>query len=129
MVKRILFVCKHNRFRSRVALAYFNKINNNKRIKAESSGILQGFLPLDKYQVKTAKEFGLNILGKPRTTSMELLKKQNLIIVIANDIPKTIFSYKWYKDKVIIWRIRYVNEGSDINGDRRIIKAIIKKVN
>lgn len=59
---------------------------------------------------------------------MELLKEQDLIIVIANDIPKAIFSYKWYKDKVIIWKISDVKEGSDIKGDRRVVKSIIKKI-
>ncbi len=125
---KLLFICKHNRFRSRVALAYFNKINKNKKIKAESSGILEGFLPLDKNQVRIAKEFGLNILGKPRATSMELLKKQDLVIVIANDIPRAIFSYKWYKDKIQIWKIKDVAEGSDTKGNRRIIQSVIKKV-
>ena len=35
---KILFICKYNRFRSRVAAAYFKKINKNSKIKVESAG-------------------------------------------------------------------------------------------
>ena len=48
MTKSILFVCKYNRFRSRVAEAYFKKINKNKNISVKSAGIIKGNLPLDK---------------------------------------------------------------------------------
>jgi len=37
---KILFVCKHNRFRSKVAEAFFNKLKKNKKIKAESAGLV-----------------------------------------------------------------------------------------
>ena len=39
MVKKILFVCKFNRFRSKVAEAYFKKINRNRRIKERRFGL------------------------------------------------------------------------------------------
>ncbi len=125
---KILFICKYNRFRSRVAEAYFKKMNKNKNIKATSGGLIKGFLPLDKYQVKMAKRFNINILGKPRTLSMDMLKEQDRIIVIADDVPKTIFNYKWYKDKVSFWKIKDVLEGTDNKGNERIIKSIIEKV-
>ena len=125
---KILFVCKYNRFRSRIAEVYFKKINRNKKIKVSSAGLIKGYLPLDRNQVRNAKEFGLNILGKPRTTSMEMLRNQDLIIIIADDIPKTIFNKNWYKDKVIIWKIPDVKEGRDVEGNRKIIRAILKKV-
>ena len=125
---KILFICKYNRFRSRVAEAYFKKRNKNKNIKATSAGLVKGFLPLDNNQVKIAKRFGVNILGKPKTFSMDMLKEQDKIIVIVDDIPKTIFNYKWYKDKVTFWKIKDVLEGTDNKGNERIIKSIFKKV-
>ena len=125
---RILFVCKYNRFRSRVAKAYFNKINKNKNINAESAGLIKGFLPLDQNQLKVAKKFGLNIKGNPKNISMDLLKKQDKIIVIANDISKKIFCYKWYRNKVILWKIKDVINGNDNKGNERVIKDIIKRV-
>ena len=125
---KILFVCKYNRFRSRIAEAYFNKVNKNKNIVAESAGVIEGFLPLDKNQIKTAEKFGFSILGKPRTTSMEMLRDFDKIIIVANDVPKSIFSYFLYKDKVIKWNIPDVVEGKSIDENEKIVKKIIKKV-
>jgi len=125
----ILFVCKYNRFRSRVAEAYFKKINKDESINASSGGIIKGFLPLDKDEVRVAKNFGISILGKPRALSVELLKSQDKIIVVANDVPKKVFSYGAYKNKVEIWKIPDANEGK--TQDKRlseIIEKIIKKV-
>lgn len=125
----ILFVCKYNRFRSRVAEAYFKKINRNKKISASSAGLIQGFFPLDKDQVRIAKnDFGININGKPRAMSMNLLKKQDMIIVIADDVPRNIFNYKWYKDRIFSWKIRDNNDNSTDKEIRKTIMQIIKKI-
>jgi protein-tyrosine-phosphatase len=127
---RILFVCKYNRFRSRVAEAYFNKINKNKKIKAESAGIIRGFYPLNKTQVKNAEKFGINIIGKPRGLSMELLKRIDLIVITANDVSKEIFQFnKKYLQKIIVWKIQDVKRGSNEKGNIKSIKLIIRKVN
>ena len=87
----ILFVCKYNKFRSRIAEAYLKKINKNKDIKAESAGLIEGIYPLEKEQVEVAKEMGLNIEGKPKALSSRLLKNQDLIVLVANDVPPIIF--------------------------------------
>ena len=88
---KILFVCKYNRFRSRVAEAYFKKINRNRRIKVKSAGIFVGSYPLEKEQVEVAKEMDLDIEGKPKALSSRLLKDQDLIVLVANDVPPIIF--------------------------------------
>jgi len=43
MVKKIniLFICKHNLFRSQVAENFFNKLNKNKKYKSDSAGIIK----------------------------------------------------------------------------------------
>ena len=46
---KILFICKYNAFRSKVAESYFNKMNKNKKIKAFSRGFIMGGAP-DKSQ-------------------------------------------------------------------------------
>ena len=48
-ISKILFICRHNRFRSKIAEGYFNKINKN--VKVKSAGIFIGN-PLDKTQTK-----------------------------------------------------------------------------
>jgi len=113
---RILFVCKYNRFRSRIAEAYFKKINKNKNIEAESAGILKGNYPLDKQQFVLTKKQGVNIQGKPRAISTDLLKTVDVIIIVANDVPKEIFKFKdKYLQKIIVWKISDEQNGNKNN--------------
>jgi len=122
---KILFVCKNNRFRSKIAEAYFKKINKNKNIKFSSAGIFRGS-PIKKQTKEIIKKFNIIIKGKPRTISTDLLKKQDLIIIVANDVPKSIFNKKYFK-KIKIWKIpdSYIVNKKKIE---KIIKKIIKKV-
>ncbi len=123
----ILFVCKYNRFRSRIAEAYFNKINKNKGIHAQSAGLFQGSYPLDPVEVKVAKKFGILLKGKPRAISTKLLKWQNLILIVADDVPVSIFISKHHKNKVVRWKISDENLGNE-NRIGKIIKQILDKV-
>jgi protein-tyrosine-phosphatase len=130
---RILFICKHNLFRSKVAESYFNKINKNPNIKAESAGAIKGdFLTKEQRQVlnlqiKTAKKYGLDIKGKPRGLSTSLLNKQDLVIVVANDLKKSLFNNKRYIKKLIIWNIKDVGYLKEKNM-RKTINKIIRKI-
>jgi protein-tyrosine-phosphatase len=125
----ILFVCKHNRFRSRVAESYFNKINNNKNIHARSAGIIKGTYPLSKNQVLVAKQLGININGKPQSLTAELLIKTNLIIIVADDVPKRVFNPNgYYKGKIVIWRIKDVYDTERKDLIEKTIRSIMKKV-
>ncbi len=128
-MKKILFVCKYNRFRSRIAEAYFNKINKNKNFKAESAGIFQGRFPLDSQQVRLTKKAGININGKPRGISVDLLKKIDLIIIVADNIPKNLFKIKdKYLQEIIVWKIPDEQNGNEKN-IIKIINSIKNKVN
>jgi len=120
-MKKILFICKYNRFRSRVAEAYFNKINKNKSIKAESAGIVRGSA-LNKKQIAVAKkELGIDISGKPRSLTTKLLKWQDIIVIVADDVPPALFKEnKKYGKKLIEWKIK-----DSLNS----IKSIVTKVN
>ncbi len=130
MNAHILFVCRYNRFRSRVAEAYFKKINKNKNIEVKSAGLIQG-RPLDKTQITMASsdEFGLNIRGKPQGLSSKLLMWQNITVVVADDVPPQVFDKnKEYDKKVIVWKINDSKVDGDKREARRIIKEIIKRV-
>ena len=124
----LLFVCKYNRFRSRIAEAYFKKINKNKNISVKSAGIIKGNLPLDKFEKLTAKKFGINIDGNPKTVSSKQLSKIDIIIIVANDVPKEIFKYKGkYIQKLVVWKIKD-NLNDKPKEVEKIIKQIMKKV-
>jgi protein-tyrosine-phosphatase len=113
---KILFICKYNAFRSRIAEEYFKKINKNKKIQSISRGfIVDG--NADSEQVELAKNLlGINITKRnPISIKLKDLKESDLIIVVADDVPKMMFNYK--RDslikKIIFWGIKdeqYKNE-------------------
>ena len=123
----ILFVCRYNRFRSRIAEAYFKKINKNKNIKARSAGLIKG-LPLNPETVKEAKKFGINIQGKVRGLSSLLMRWQKITIVVADNVPSIVFNKnKRLGKRVIVWKIKDANY-EDKKDIKRVIKEIIKRV-
>ncbi len=127
MSKKILFVCKHNRFRSKVAEMFFNKYNKNKNYVAIGAGLLPGGYPLDKVQVKVAKEFGIKLSGKPKPITTGLLRKINTLVIVADNVPSEIFQSKKYGLQEYRWEIKDVVRG-DEEEVREIISRIEKKV-
>lgn len=125
----ILFVCRHNRFRSKFAETYFKKINNNKRIKVKSAGIFPGSYPLDKLEIKISKKLGSKISGKPKPVTTKLMEWKNLIVLITNDIknPDNLFNYGKYQNKFINWKISD-NKNNSEKEIEKILKTIMKKV-
>ena len=124
----ILFICRHNRFRSRVAEAYFKKINKNPKIRVKSAGLIKGLYPLSENQVKVARQFGLNIEGRPKGLSMALLKWADYHIITADDVPLSIFnnSEKFGK-KLIHWNIPDAHS-KDPEQIKKSIKIIMSHV-
>jgi len=122
----ILFVCRHNRFRSQVAEDYFNKVNKNKHIVAKSAGIFPG-PPISERLKTIAKKFGIRLNGRPRGVDVNLLKWQDMIVAVSDDISSKLFNYGPYRNKVVEWKIEDEYEGLDEKIEDRI-KRIIKKV-
>jgi len=107
----IIFICKHNVFRSRVAESYFAKINRNKNIHVSSVGLIVGEI-LGINQKKAMKELNVEPISKPKNVSARLLKKQDLVVVVADDVPEEIFNSRIYIKRVIFWRIPDVFDNS-----------------
>jgi protein-tyrosine-phosphatase len=126
----ILFICKYNRFRSRVACSYFNKINRNKRNKAKSAGIIVGGEDLNPLQVKAAMELGINIRGKPSPVTTEKLIWEDIIVIVADNVPPEIFKFNEarFQKKTIVWKIPDIRPGDGKKEIVKIIHLIIKKV-
>ena len=126
--KKILFVCKYNAFRSRVAEEYFNKTSPEN--KAISRGIIMGENS-DWVQRNIAKSLlGINIAKrKPLPLSFQSMRDADLIIVAANYIPKIIFNYPLpsIQKKLIIWKIKDEQARNKKNITRIVLK-IKKKV-
>ncbi|MFH1358391.1 MAG: hypothetical protein ABIH37_00720 [archaeon] len=129
---KILFVCRYNRFRSKFAEAYFKKINENKKIKISSGGVIPGLHKLRPRELKgrefIKKKYGLKIKGKPKGINTTLLKKQDLIIIVADDVHKTLFSKKEYSKEVIQWKIPD-EESGNLKNLYKTTEAIVQKIN
>lgn len=129
---KILFICKANRFRSKVAEAYFKKINKNKKIIASSTGIIELGGNLSDYEKKKNQfiydEFGLKLGGVSRGITIKMLRENDKIVVVAKDIGKEIFDNPKWKDKVQYWGIEDEKGDGDKTRIRKIIKEIMSKV-
>ena len=68
----------------------------------------------------------MNIEGKPRAISTDLLRNIDLIVIVANDVPESLFNPRY--QKIIKWNISDVKEGKDYEADRKVMKRIFKKV-
>ncbi len=119
---KILFICKYNRFRSRIAEAIFNKLNKNKKYKVKSAGIIRGN-PLDKNQLNIAKKLELNIKGNPKGLASSLLKWQDITVIVADNVPPEIINNKKHGKKLIVWKIPDAKTNS-----RKEIEEIINKI-
>lgn len=126
---KIIFICKYNAFRSKIAESYFKKINKNPQIKVISRGFFMGDRA-DNVQRKMAKTLlDVKIQGDSVPVNINELVSANKIIVVANDIPKIMFNYS-YEDlqkKLEIWRIKD-EQKKNVKNIENIIKAIKKRV-
>jgi protein-tyrosine-phosphatase len=124
---KILFICRHNVFRSRVAEEYMKRISKH---EVSSGGLIKYSGNVHPIQAEVCKEFGLFLPNQSKTLSVENLKDQDLVIVVADDVPKELI-IEWYvpKDKLRRWEINDVYpQNMNKEEARRIIKEIIKKV-
>jgi len=108
-MKTIIFICKYNVFRSRVAEAYFNKINTNKKWNAISRGLIMGGNSDAEQREIVNKILDIKITKrKPMPVTLQELIKSDLIVVVAEDIPEIIFNYQLInlQKRLVIWKIK-----------------------
>jgi len=121
----ILFICRHNRFRSKVAEAIFNKLNKNKSIKAESAGIIKD-IPASKNVRKVLKEKRMKLKSIiSRRFNEGIIRRTDIIVIVADNVSKGIF--RKFRKKIIVWKISDVSQ-SDVKGIRKRVGMIEKRV-
>jgi protein-tyrosine-phosphatase len=123
-IKKILFVCKHNRFRSKVAEAAFNKYNKNRNIKAVSGGLFTG-KPPEKNVIDIGEKYGLKINNQSKPIKDEDFRSLDLVVIVANNVPASLFKGK--VKKVIVWKIPDTTQDNKKRIEE-ITKQIIIKV-
>lgn len=102
---KILFLCRHNRFRSKVAEAIFNKLNKNKKFRCESAGLMIDVsrMYVAPYVIEAARKKGYIIKGKPRRITSDQINNFNILIIVADNVDKDFFSN--FKGKIIQWQV------------------------
>jgi protein-tyrosine-phosphatase len=121
---RILFICKYNRFRSQIAEAYFRKINKNKNIEFSSAGVIIGE-PINDAVRQMAKKLGFKIKGKPKGIKESLLERTDLLVIVADNVPASLF--KTRVKEVVVWDIPDVKtpDKKELEGiSRRIMEKV-----
>ncbi|HTY43619.1 MAG TPA: hypothetical protein VMC80_00030 [Patescibacteria group bacterium] len=121
---KILFICKYNRFRSQIADNYFRKINKNKNIKSSSAGIIIGIPVADSVKA-IAKKLGFSVNGKPKGIQEKLLKEIDMLVIVANNVPPSLF--KNITKKVVVWKIPDTTQ-ENYKAIEQISREIMKKV-
>ena len=129
LIKRmnILFICKHNRFRSKVAEALFKKYNKNTNVRAYSAGLIIGGTG-HRHIAQAARHFGITITSKQQSITKELLDAMDIIVDVADDVPSTIFKqYLTPRKKLLVWNIEdFTGEG--IEPRKKIMIKILSRV-
>ena len=124
----VLFVCKYNRFRSKIAEYVFNKNNKNKKYNTRSAGVIAGSYPLDKVEVKAAEELGFELKGRSQELTRELIKWADKVVIVADDVPSWIFEdNNNFKGKLERWNVPDLHNHSKERA-KEIILEIEKKV-
>jgi len=122
----ILFVCRHNRFRSKVAEALFKKYNKNKKIKVDSCGIDLDYILVAKNVVKVLKIFGIKRVNRhPKKINDKLIERADLIVIVADNVSRRTF--KKYEKRVIVWKISDTDQ-NNYKGILKRTKLIEKRI-
>ena len=80
----ILFLCKYNRFRSKLAEAYFNKVNDNSNFVVRSAGLIFDSSPSNVVEIGTARENGLTFSKGFQGMSTDLWDWADKLIIVAD---------------------------------------------
>jgi len=124
---KILFICKHNKFRSKVGEAIFNKLNKNKKIIAESSGIIGSIHDTPKSVIDVLKNKGYRVKRKTaKRVDLDEIKDYDLIIIVADNVNPLFFKSSFDK-KIIWWKITDCLD-TDIEGIKKRVDEIESKV-
>ncbi len=121
---KVLFVCRHNRFRSKVAEALFNNYNKNKRNEAQSRGVKRDLPYVAPLVKKILKEYGIDkVDNTPKFIDDKIINWADKIVVAADNVSAELF-----KDKdVEIWKVQDCDQ-DDEEGIRLRVKHIDERV-
>ena len=129
-MSKILFICRHNCFRSRVAEEYM-KIVSAPDISISSAGLIPSDLGPTQFQREVVREYGFDIPNRAKGITAKLLSEQDYIVNTANDVPNSLLIHPSYnRAELISWDISDVESGIyDKKDTKRIINSLIENCN
>ena len=130
----VLFVCRFNKVRSKIAEAFFKKYT--KKHSAKSAGIVKGSA-VDANVKRIAKRHGINVGGVSQNITVPLLRWHDIMVIVADGIPKSLFAReeKKYGKKLYHWKIKDKAEWSVKDADKmakdieKRVKRLVSKMN
>jgi protein-tyrosine-phosphatase len=118
-IKRVLFICRHNRFRSKVAEAFFKNLDWEDEVR--SRGLVKD-IDVSENVIRAMKKRGVEIEDKKsRILEKEDIGWADLIIIVADNVKLKL------DKKVLVWKISDVSQ-DDIAGINKRIDEIEKRV-
>ena len=127
MKKKVLFICKYNRFRSKIAEARLKKINDS--VSVRSRGIIEGRMNRNKHETEIPLRFGLKIKTQPNGVKYSDLEWAEYVVITANNVPKELFKSHRLKYKIIQWDIDDVYPDTPIREIEKVVEKVIKNTN
>lgn len=125
----ILFVCKHNVFRSRIAEDYF--LQRTSEHNVTSAGVFPYHGPRSSKLVETVKKHGIDLTRKQaEPITCDLLREQDLVVIVADDVPLSLFTNKFYGliGKIGFFDIADVRDASNEEEIERVIAEVKQNV-
>jgi protein-tyrosine-phosphatase len=122
----VLFICRYNKFRSKLAEAFFKKYTN--KHSAKSAGIIKGSAVDDKIKACGSRN-GVKLGGVSQSITVPLLRWYDIMVIVADDVPRSLFADNWekYGKKLEHWKIPDT-EDDNVKEQDRIAKLIEKRI-
>lgn len=123
--EKILFVCRYNQSRSQIARALLEKLDKEKRYEADCAGVIEakGSKDIKNALKKIFREYDLEYKEK-KLLSRSLLENFDRIIIVADDVPKSLFDPENEKGtKVEKWSVKDGHKYGNITKKKRLEKV------
>ena len=114
----VLFICRHNRFRSKVGEALLRKLAPELHVK--SAGVEKDLPYVAPLVKKIVKEYGSEVGNTPRLVEDKMIRWADKIIVVADNVDAKLFP----KDKIEVWPIRDCDQD-----DEETIRLRVAEIN
>jgi len=113
VIKKVLFLCEANMFRSQIAESFFNKYTKKHKAESAALGFITGKIRMVVIRVMEEKNIELS-KNIPKKVTKEMINSANKIILMDKELLK--FSKVIPKEKLEVWDIKQIYADEDDEG-------------